>query len=480
MSRRQPFPRRILSFIRAHDLVRADKPLVAGVSGGPDSVCLLHVLAGIKRSLGVKLHVAHLNHLLRGAESDADADYVARLASGLGIPATIERRDVKAYRKERRLTLEEAAREVRYAFFAEVARSIDGDTVAVGHTADDQVETILLHLIRGTGLTGLRGMQPLGTWRSPDGTELRLARPLLEIEREETESYCTAEGLYPRSDSSNRLPDQLRNRVRTQLIPLLQKYNPDIKEVLLRTARAADADLGYIDEEVSKLWGTVATERPEGIAIDRAGFSCLPIALKRHLIRSALRQVLGELQDIESVHIESLLEAMSRPAGKKISLPRNLSFYGDYDHGLIAVNGAVASPFPVLEGEYRLDVPGVTEFSGWRVRSSIIDQHEEGNESELRACFDFDAVGDRLTVRGRRCGEKFQPLGMESTKKLQDFMVDARIPRHWRDRVPLVCSTRHIIWVVGSRIDHRARVRPTTRHVLRLEFEHRGRACPLS
>ncbi len=473
MSRRQPLPRRILSFIRTHDLVRAHKPLVVGVSGGPDSVCLLHVLSSIKRPLGVKLHAAHLNHLLRGAESDADADYVARLASGLGIPATIERRDVKAYRREHRLTLEEAARAVRYTFFAEVARSIGGDTVAVGHTADDQAETILMHIIRGTGLTGLRGMQPLSSWYLPDGTELRLARPLLVIDREETESYCAAEGFSPRSDSSNRLPNQLRNKVRSQLIPLLQSYNPDIKEALLRTARAVAADLDYIDEEVSGLWGTVARERPDGISIDRKGFSSLPMSLQRHLIRAALRKILGELQDIESVHIENILKAIAKPAGKRISLPHNLSFHTDYDHGLIAVNGAMASPFPVLEGEYRLNVPGETEFSGWCVRSSIIDQHEAGNESKLRACFDFDVVGDRLTVRGRRRGERFQPLGMESLKKLQDFMVDARIPRYWRDNVPLVCSTGHIIWVVGSRIDHRARVTPSTRRVLRLEFERR-------
>ncbi len=161
MGRQISLPRRISKFILEHGLVKENQLLVVGVSGGPDSVCLLHVLASLRNTLGIELHIAHLNHVLRGAESDADADYVSRLAKELGIPATIERRDVKVYRREHKLSLEEAAREVRYAFFSEIACSLGTDMVAVGHTADDQIETILMHLVRGTGLAGLRGMQPL-------------------------------------------------------------------------------------------------------------------------------------------------------------------------------------------------------------------------------------------------------------------------------------------------------------------------------
>jgi tRNA(Ile)-lysidine synthase len=472
MRRQQPLPKRVLRFIEEHELFRVSEPLIVGLSGGPDSVCLLHILASLKRTLGIKLHIAHLNHLLRGAESDADAEYVAGIARDLGIPATIERRDVKAYQREHRLSLEEAAREVRYAFFSNVAASLSTGTVAVGHTADDQIETILMHLVRGTGIAGLRGMQPLSTLSLPDGTQLRVARPLLDVRREETEAFCAAQGLSPRSDSSNYWPNQLRNRVRSQLIPLLREYNPDVEEALLRTARAADADLAHIDEEVSRLWGHVAREQPDGIAIDRSVFSSLHPALKRHLIRSALQRLLGDLQDVESVHIESLLEAIAKPAGKRLSLPRSLAFYGDYEHGLLTAKGDVTCPFHALAGEYRLNVPGETEFCGWRVRSTILNHRPiENDEEKLKACLDLDIAGEGLTVRGRRRGERFQPLGMESPKKLQDFMVDAKIPRHWRDRVPLVCSPQQILWVVGWRIDHRARVTSSTKRVLCLEFE---------
>jgi len=472
MKRQQPLPKRVLRFIREHGMVRAPEPLVVGISGGPDSVCLLHVLHGLSQTLKIKLHVAHLNHLLRGIESDADADYVSSLARELRIPATIERHDVKAYQKNHRLTLEEAAREVRYAFFGDVARTIGTNTVAVGHTADDQVETILMHLIRGSGLAGLRGMPPLGTWHLPGGIELRIARPLLEVSRAETEAYCAEHGLAPRSDSSNLMPDQLRNRVRSQLIPLLREYNPDIKEALLRTACAAAADMDYIEGEVAGLWGTVARQHAEEIVIDKDRFSHLHPALKRHLTRSAFQRLLGDLQDIESVHIESLLEGMAKPAGKRLSLPRGLTFQGDYSHGLITSKEAIACPLPPLVGEHRLNIPGETVFCGWKVTANILNQRPpESRENELKSCLDLNRTGKELTVRGRRRGERFQPLGMESPKKLQDFMVDARIPHAWRDNVPLVCSPQHILWVVGWRTDHRARVTPQTKRVLCLEFE---------
>lgn len=473
MRHQQPLAGSVLRFIRETDQFRKGETVVVGVSGGPDSLCLLHILAGLSKTLGLRLHIAHLNHLLRGAESDADADYVSTVAHELGIPAITDRQDVNAYQRKYRLSQEEAAREIRYAFFSSVARSLNAETIAVGHTADDQIETILMHLVRGTGLTGLRGMQPLSVWNLTDGTKLRIARPLLEVRRGETEAYCAVQGLSPRSDSSNRWGNQLRNQVRSQLIPLLREYNPNVEQGLLRTARTADIGLSYIDEDASRLWGSVAREQTEGIAIDRAEFSQLHPALKRHLIRSAIQRLLGDLQDIESVHIENILDAMTKSAGKRLSLPRGLAFYTDYGHSILTTTGEnIPCPFPALEGECRLNVPGEVEFCGWQVKSTIINHDPVGgNKKELKACLDLDVTGERLTVRGRRRGDRFQPLGMKLNKKLQDFMVDAKIPRLWRDRVPLVCSPQHILWVVGYRIDHRARVTPSTKRILCLEFE---------
>ncbi|MCL0048195.1 tRNA lysidine(34) synthetase TilS [Dehalococcoidia bacterium] len=508
-------PRRVERFIAEHGLLErvesqearvkshkggeGDSRLtVVGVSGGADSVCLLHVLYQLRDKLGLDLHVAHLNHQLRGAEADADAEYVSSLARRLGIAATIETRDVKAYQSATRSSLEEAAREVRYAFFAEVAQATGAGAVAVGHTADDQAETLLMHLIRGTGLLGLRGMQPRSRWRLPDEeTQLTVIRPLLEISREETEAYCAACELSPRLDSSNISSKYLRSRIRAELMPVLLEYNPGIRESLGRAARTVAADIAHLDEEVARLWDSVAVERPDVVALDNQAFSVLSPALKRHLLRSALGRLLGDLRDIELVHIEGLLKVMERPAGKRLSLPGGLAFHGGYTESLITRAEDAPCPLPPLAGEHHLAIPGETMLSGWRVRARVIESkpcpvddagHNHASRTEdfwgdpviggkdscrtsYKACLDFDLTGTQFVVRSRRDGDRFHPLGMDNSKKLQDFMVDAKIPRAWRDRVPLVCAGEQIFWVVGWRIDHHVRVTDSTRRVLCLEFE---------
>ena len=209
---------RVLHFIQEHQLVSNQQKLLVAVSGGPDSVCLLHILVKLQEELGIKLHVAHLNHQLRGSESEADAHYVSQLAHQLGIPATIEQRNVKSYQAQQHISLEEAAREVRYNFLGEAARSIGANQVAVGHTTDDHIETILMHLIRGTGTRGLRGLKPSTLWQST-GNSLTIIRPLLPVSRQETADYCHRHKLMPRIDASNLSLSPLRNRIRHQLLP---------------------------------------------------------------------------------------------------------------------------------------------------------------------------------------------------------------------------------------------------------------------
>lgn len=464
---------RVFRFIQSEDLIpgkAGENPkMLVGVSGGPDSVCLLHILDQLRDSLGVRLHVAHLNHMLRGVDSDADARYVAEFSGTLGIPVTVEKRDVEAYRKEHRLSLEEAAREVRYDFFSQVAESIGAVGIALGHTQDDQVETILMHLVRGTGLTGLRGMGPITLLRPLGGGVLVVVRPLLEVARRETEEYCRAYDLSPRSDFSNYSLDYTRNRFRYELIPLLQSYNKNIGDALMRTARTAADELSYLEEGVSQVWERVVREQPNGILLDSEALSSLHPALQRHLLRRVLDEVLADLTDIQSIHIEKMMEALSKPAGKRISLPRGLVFHVGYSTCLVTKGVFDTCPFPPLEGEYKLNVPGDTVLSGWRVQARIIRPGEKADG--FGACLDLDEAGSDLVVRGRKAGDRFQPLGMGKSKKLQDFMVDAKVPRSWRDRVPLVCSPGGIIWVVGWRIAERVRVTDSTKKVLRLEFE---------
>ena len=463
-------PELVFKFIMAHRLIPEGGKVVAAVSGGPDSVCLLHILLGLRDKPGVALHVAHLNHQLRGDESDADANYVTDLAQRLGLPATVEKRDVKAYQKSERLSLEEAAREVRYNFLADVARATGADAVAVGHTLDDHIETILMHLIRGSGTRGLRGLQPSSQWR-PGKVALNVIRPLLKMSREETVAYCRRHRLKPRLDTSNLSLSPLRNRIRQQLIPLLQSYNPQVGDALLRTARIASDDLAALEEAALKLGGNIVTEQERTVILDRERFIKLPPALQRHLLRAAMEKLVGNLMDIESRHIEEVLTSLRKPAGKIITLPDGLVFAIEYDRYLLGSDPAALSPFPDIKKEHDLQIPGATILPGWRVMADVIDRKQVADDGDsYTACFDLDRTGDKLTVRPRRPGDRFQPLGMSQPKKLNEFMIDSKIPRAWRRRVPIICSPEQIIWVAGWRIDERAKVTKGTKQVLRLEF----------
>jgi len=467
----EPLEPRVLHFIKEHHLVSGQQCLLVAVSGGPDSVCLLHILVNLQEEMGIRLHVAHLNHQLRGAESEADARYVSDLAHRLDIPVTVEQREVKAYQSRRRCSLEEAAREVRYTFLAQVARTIGADRVAVGHTVDDHIETILMHLIRGTGTRGLRGLQPSSWWQSL-GDSLTVIRPLLEVSRQETVDYCHRYQLMPRVDISNLSLSPLRNRIRHQLLPLLQSYNPGVAEALLRTARIAGDDLAFLDGESARLGAELVRREGDAVILDKKGFLELPPALKRHLLRASIEKLLGNLMDIETRHIEEIMDVLTKPAGKRISLPGSLIFSVEYDRYLLGSDLAALSPFPILDAELPLKVPGETRLSGWSVTATILRREQMTEKGDdFAACFDLDRAGDKLLVRSRKRGDRFQPLGMSGPKKLNEFMIDAKIPNSWRQRVPIVCSSGHIIWVVGWRIDDRVKVTGTTRKVLCLEFE---------
>jgi tRNA(Ile)-lysidine synthase len=340
----------------------------------------------------------------------------------------------------------------------------------VGHTQDDHIETILMHLIRGAGTRGMRGLQPATEWPSKDGN-LIVIRPLLEVSHQETEDYCRRHQLSPRLDASNLSLSPLRNRIRRQLLPILQSYNPAIAQALLRTGRIASDDIDFLDRETARLWGKIARKDVEAVVLDRKKLDRLPLTLKRYLLRSGAERLLGSAKDIEMRHIEEMMALLDSPAGKRLSLPVNLSFITGYDEYILTTNLATLSPLPELEGETSLNIPGETLLPGWRVEAAIIEPQKITKKDDLTAYLDFSKTGDRLIVRARRRGDKFQPLGLSLPKKLGKFMIDAKIPHHWRQHIPIVYSPEQIVWLVGWRIDERVKVNEDTEKVLRLEFK---------
>ena len=400
------------------------------VSGGADSVCLLHILSGLTEEIGLKLHTAHLDHCLRGADSAADAKYVVALSNRLGVPSTLDRIDVQAYQKVHKLSLEEAAREVRYKFLADTAKAVGAYAVAVGHTSDDNVETVLMHILRGSGTSGLRGLQPRN---QIFGTTI--LRPLLDVSRAETADYCRRHNLLPRQDATNLSLKPFRNRIRHQLLPILKQYNPQIEEAVLRTASIAAADIDFIDAAVAAARAGIVKKEGGCFALDKDGFKKLHPALQRGLLRSLIGELLGDLRDIEAGHIEDALSSLDKPAGKKITLPGGLAFIMEYQRYVLGRQPLELSPFPPLEGEHKLNIPGETLIPGWRITARLLDRPLTGLD-RFQVCLDYDKVGDNLLVRTRHRGDRFIPLGLGEETKLGRFMINARIPQAWRDNIP--------------------------------------------
>ena len=461
---------RVARFIRENRMVSKGSCLLLAVSGGADSTCLLHLMVSLKDQLGIRLYVAHLDHQLRGEESAADAAYVVELARSLDVPVTVSKGDVKGYQQQYKVSLEEAAREVRYNFLAEIAAAVGADAIATGHTLDDQVETILLHIIRGTGIRGLVGLNAKSQ-RLLNGKQVNIIRPILEISREETQSYCREHDLVARLDSTNLSLSPLRNRVRQQLLPLLKSYNPGVVESLLRTSAIAADEIEFLDAEMERVWNMVVKEQSDTIIFDKEGFDVLPKTLQRHLLRAVIKKMLGTLKDIEERHIEEIIGVSGKQAGKYINLPYGLIFAVEYGRYLIGKDPGSLCPFPEIVGESAIKIPGTTVLSGWRIEASVVEKVLTADkDNEFTAFLDMDKTGDNLIIRSRLDGDRFQPLGFDAPKRLNRFMIDLKIPQCWRERIPLVCCSGQIVWLVGYRIDDRFKVTSQTKRVLKIEF----------
>ncbi|MFB0534125.1 MAG: tRNA lysidine(34) synthetase TilS [Anaerolineae bacterium] len=477
--------------IDRYGLLLPEETVVIGVSGGPDSLCLLHILNRLRSEYRIELHVAHLNHRMRGSEADADAAFVARLTEEWGLPCTVEAYDVPTLATEKKLSLEEAARRARYAFLAEVAEQVGAKRIAVGHNADDQTESVLMHWLRGAGLAGLRGMLPaisLSDYRLLEERDkgqgaFTLIRPLLEVTRAEIEAYCAEHSLQPRFDRSNLDTTYYRNRLRHELIPYLEGYNPGIREVVRRSARVITDDYAYLRAELDRFWPQVViSESDRVIKFDLAAWRSLPTSFQRSTLRQAIHRLRRSLRNINWIHVEDARVALlEKPAGTQVTLPQGLLLTMSYQTFTVADESYVELPtdLPLLAVDsLPLAVPGTTQLpeSPWRVEARLLSRRElppgwEDNQDPWQAFLDHDVVGSELVLRRRRPGDRFRPLGLAGSQTtLREFMINVKIPAPWRHLVPVVASPRHIVWLAGWRVDERARITKSTKRVLHLRF----------
>lgn len=450
----------LLTKVRNQNLFTTGETVVVAVSGGADSVALLDILTRFDDER-LKLIVAHLNHCLRGAESDEDERFVADLASRYRIPFLSIRVDVASFAAAEGLSLEDAGRQARYAFFREVARRHGATSIAVAHHMDDQAETVLIRLLRGSGGAGLSAMAAAG--------DNMLKRPLLKVGRAELERYLKERGISWRTDSSNADTAFLRNSIRHELIPLLKKYNPKVTERLAATAEIFASDEDLLEQLTGESFARLARSEDENILLGIASLLGERRGLRLRLYRHALRQLRGDLMRIALTHLEAIDRlVVSRRPNASLNLPDELRVERSYDELRFT---SVAKPIQqrwemAIPGEGSYPLPNGMTLSVQRVPRPADLAAVSGKTAYVSA----EAAPFPWLVRPFAAGDRFNPLGLNGSQKVKELFINKKLPPHERGRVPLVFSEGDVIWVAGVRQAEKGRVKPATGAVLRLEI----------
>lgn len=453
-------------YIDEHRLLEPGDRVLVAVSGGPDSLCLLHLLHRLSPALDLKLAVAHLDHRFRPEARD-EAAGVCRLAGELGLPYFGGSADVPAYRAARGLSAQAAARAVRYRFLKKAARRFGSSKIALGHHMDDQAETVLFHFLRGTGPDGLAGMLP----RRPLGKAV-VIRPLLGVTRSQIEEYCSLHSLEPVLDASNLKPVYTRNRLRLELIPHLRDhYNPRVTEALFRLSSLAAADRNYLHRRARQIFRVLARRGAQAVILPVAKLRALPAALRGRVIRLALLSTVPAREaGWEQVKRVLALCSSPYPSGS-VQLPGGSLARRSNDRLIMA--SCRAGEMRVLQSIIPLRIPGKTAvpwIRGWITARLACPAELSWPPPPYRAYLDRDRLPRDLVIRTRWAGARFHPQGLSGSKKLKEFLIDAKIPRERRDLLPLVAAGEEVAWVAGVRIAHPYRVTPETARVLVLEL----------
>lgn len=457
-----PLLKQVCQTVQHYQMLEGARTLLVAVSGGPDSMAMLHALCRLRDIFPVNVLVAHLNHHMRPTAA-ADARFVETIARDLGLRCIARAIDVPSYQRAHKLSPEDAARRVRYTFLEATAAEHQADRIAVGHTADDQAETLLLRMLRGAGLTGLCGIPPVRGL---------IIRPLIRVQRREILAFLNMGGIPFREDPSNHQRRYLRNRVRLDLLPrLIQGYNPRVVEGLCAMADLVAADEDALQAAAREAFHKARLSGEPGqssLRIDVLG--ALVPALQRRVLRESLAEAVGGLQGFTHKHIAAILWLLqTAPGNKRLVLPRGVVVERCGKALLIQrepppSTGSVDEPLRI-PGEHKVEALGITLVS----RVQGIDEVNGSFPTGDAAWLDAAKLSGVVRVRTRRPGDRFQPLGLSHVKKLKAFLIDNKIPRLVRDRLPLIVTDAGIAWVAGVRMAEWAKVTPSTRQILILE-----------
>ncbi|MYB92492.1 tRNA lysidine(34) synthetase TilS [Candidatus Poribacteria bacterium] len=469
------FVQQMHRFIVQHKMIEGGETVLVAVSGGADSLALLYGLHALHTQLNCKLHVVHLNHCLR-PDADADTEFVQQHAARLELPCTIQRAEVPRLVKEWKLSVEAVGRKARYQFYESVCMEVSATKVALGHHQDDSTETVLMNLIRGSGAAGLKGIAPV--------RDIKFIRPLVGSTRQQIEAFLTSIEITPRQDTTNTDVNYLRNRIRHELIPQLARdYNPNIKTGLSRTADVLGTESEYLDTVARKAFETCRIQGTQkNVVLDRVKFRQYHIALQRRMLRQSVSEMLGDMNDLYFAHCEAMLNLVEGDAPNTgLALPNDLRFRRAYQQLIFE-----RKPVEIESFAYPVTTVGKTSIAilNTEITAELGDVESPGTlalpDGKFEAIFDYDTLRKvfakpssetlPLTVRNRQQGDRFQPYGMRGTKKIKDFLIDAKVPRSERNSIPLLVCGDEILWVIGYTTSDTFKIKSDTRQYLYVHY----------
>lgn len=473
----------VIHTIDKHGMITEGDAVLAGVSGGADSVALIHVLVELKNRYRLdKLAIAHLNHGLRGRASDEDAEFVEQMARRLGLDHFVEKTDVRQYKKEHGLSLEEAARNVRYAFLSRIAGTCSFNKIALGHHLDDNAEQVMMNLLRGSGPLGISGIPP--------ARDKTFIRPFYNQRKNKIAAYLKKNKIDHRYDTSNEDTRFLRNRIRHELIPLIEKsYNPNISGVLHRSADILREEHQWMDRAIAPFYeNSILKKGKNGITLSVDRINNTHLAVKRRIIRKAIAWVSGRLKNITFAHIDDVITFLTlNKASGRLDLPDGICLYRSYDHLVFLRKSGKkgrlfhgdAQPSPYL---YRIQEPGrektivyIEETGGCLYLSEIDKKHLDWRKCSgpNKVFFDMDVLTFPLKIRTIEPGDRFSPLGVTGSQKIKTYFINRKIPIRRRKKTPVLLDAKSIIWLVGHRMDNCAKITGATTRILCAEFSLR-------
>ncbi len=455
---------KIIAYIEENELIQKKDRVVLGVSGGADSVCLFSVLLELQNRYELELFVVHVHHGIRGEEADGDEQFVKKLAERNNVEYYPFWKDIPGIAKERRLTEEEAGRQVRYEAFYEVLRKVNGTKIAVAHNQNDCAETVLFQLFRGSGLKGMCGIPP---------KREEIIRPLLGVERKEIEDYLEKKGQSYCTDGTNLEQEYVRNRIRLLILPVAEReVNEKTVAHIAKTAQLLREVESYIGRNVASAYEEIVHEKNGQYFISLLGFSKQDIVIQRELVKLVLTKTAGKAKDIEGKHVEAVLSLAANQSGKKVNLPYRMVVSREYDY-LVFGTGKAEEESEKRDIVYEL-IPNrtyrVKELS-LEISLSVEKLEEKWQEIPQNTCvkwFDYDKIKNGICLRTRRNGDYFQVNAEGGTKKLKDYFIDKKIPRTERDEKILLADGSHIIWILGDRISEKYKITEATQNILKM------------